>query len=554
MSHGISKTRGGGLMAAGTVRTQHKADEAKPVGVISPLPVWVPYLLALFFSLWSLRGAGSNGVTETDAARHAMNGAFIYDLVRTGHLLQPIAYAKAYYGRLPALSMPFHPPVFPAIEAVFFAIFGVNLLVARLAISLSVAICAVLLYRLIQSTLGSDLLAACVTVTTLSAWISQVVATDVMLEFPSLVFVLAALYCLRDMHQGFSARRALLFGILGATALWTKQHAVFLIGVPILWALFAGRWRMLFRIPLWISTAIIGMAVCGLVLLSAPFNHAGTNRISTSLPSFFWNLSWNVRYYWEWLTHNFLGPPAIFTVCSLSAYFYAVWRGKRRKFRLELYFAWIFSIPPVLLLVNVADLRYLIYLFPALIVTGYVMLWQGGVALLGEQRGWVLPAGIAAMWWVTGLFFQPGFLRGPAEAAAFVERGTPTRILYAGEGDGNFIFAARSLDPKLQTTVIPGDKLSRITFTPSKLEEFCRFYGVNWVIFEDVAIAHSWSILHDEQAPSMQLERSIPLDSSRPRWHEGTMKIYRFLAPREQPGGTLRLQVRKLGDSVEVKF
>src|SRR5258706_10530435 len=95
------------------------------------LKVCAPHLLALFFFASALYRVNHTDVVDTDAARHAMNGAFLYDLVRTGHILHPIDYAKVYYSRLPSLSMPFHPPVFPAVEAIFFAAFGVNLLTAR---------------------------------------------------------------------------------------------------------------------------------------------------------------------------------------------------------------------------------------------------------------------------------------------------------------------------------------------------------------------------------------------------------------------------------------
>src|ERR1044072_4054385 len=58
---------------------------------------WLPYALALVFFLFALRGVGQTDVIDTDAARHAMNGAFLYDLVRTGNWLHPVAYAKTYY-------------------------------------------------------------------------------------------------------------------------------------------------------------------------------------------------------------------------------------------------------------------------------------------------------------------------------------------------------------------------------------------------------------------------------------------------------------------------
>src|SRR5262249_44256405 len=103
-------------MATGVVKTE-QLHINRPL--TSRTAVWVPYVLALFFAAWSLRDVGKTGVADTDAARHAMNGAFFYDMVRTGHLAHPFQYAKDYYGRLPATSMPYHPPFFPAIEAVF---------------------------------------------------------------------------------------------------------------------------------------------------------------------------------------------------------------------------------------------------------------------------------------------------------------------------------------------------------------------------------------------------------------------------------------------------
>src|SRR5215471_3663811 len=160
---------------------------------------WMQYVLALGFCFWALYGVAGTEVIDTDAARHAMNGAFIYDLVRTGHLGNPIEYARQYFGHLPALSMPYHPPLFPACEAVFYALFGLNLLTARIAVAVSVGICVILLYRLTLRTLGVPLMAACVCVTTFSLWTVQLVGRDVMLEFPSMVFTLGALCCLADL-------------------------------------------------------------------------------------------------------------------------------------------------------------------------------------------------------------------------------------------------------------------------------------------------------------------------------------------------------------------
>jgi 4-amino-4-deoxy-L-arabinose transferase-like glycosyltransferase len=130
------------------------------------LSICAPYLLALLFFGLALYGVNRTDIVDTDAARHAMNGAFLYDLIRTGHLLHPITYAKAYYSQLPALSMPFHPPLFPSIEAIFFALFGVSLLTARVTVAVAVAISAILFYRLALATVKRPIIAACITLTT----------------------------------------------------------------------------------------------------------------------------------------------------------------------------------------------------------------------------------------------------------------------------------------------------------------------------------------------------------------------------------------------------
>jgi hypothetical protein len=79
--------------------------------------VWVlPVLVSAVFAWSALRDVNASSLIDTDAARHAMNGAFLHDLLSDGKLTGAVAYARAYYTRYPALSIPYHPPLFPAFE------------------------------------------------------------------------------------------------------------------------------------------------------------------------------------------------------------------------------------------------------------------------------------------------------------------------------------------------------------------------------------------------------------------------------------------------------
>src|ERR1035438_4162219 len=312
------------------------------------LEVCIPYLLALLFFGLALYRVNQTDIVDTDAARHAMNGAFIYDLIRTGHLVHPVAYAKAYYRQLPSLSMPFHPPLFPAIEALFFAVFGVNLLTARLAVALAVAISAILLYRLVLATLGRPIIAACVTLTTFSLWTLQFVARDVMLEFPALVFTLAALYCLRDFPDSYPMRRALPFAVFAAAAVWSKQHTVFLGAVPFIHAFLTRRWRRFLEPPLWVSSVLFGAAILGVVQFSKLFHGVGVDQISTSGRDVYYIVTSTLPAYFTWFTADLRGLPGILLACALGAYLWARRRGADRL-RLGLYFSWILAALAVLI-------------------------------------------------------------------------------------------------------------------------------------------------------------------------------------------------------------
>jgi hypothetical protein len=375
-----------------------------------------------------------------------------------------------------------------------------------------------------------------------------------MLEFPALAFILAALWVLRDMDPYFSMGRAVLFAALSAAAMWTKQHAVFLGAMPVMYALVSGRSRLLLRKPIWVSIGIFSASALALLFLSLHFNGVGLDQAGIASQRVWWGLGIviNVRRYAGWIADNALGLPGLFAACSVVIYLWGVLLRGRQKLGSNLYLAWILLVVP-LLLVTAGNIRYLFFLLPPVIVLGYAMLFRGCACLWGERRAWYVPAGFAAAWLVTGLMFTPEFLRGPGAAAAAVVGGAPARVLYAGEADGNFIFAVRSLDPKLQTIVVSGEKLKSETFEPAAFQQFCQQYGIDWIVLEEATKAHKWSALQNSAPRSMKLERTIPLESSRTRWQHGEIRIYRFIAPAEQhPGGIVELPVPKIHRSIGV--
>jgi 4-amino-4-deoxy-L-arabinose transferase-like glycosyltransferase len=517
----------------------------------NPVARFAPYILAVYFAISAMWGVWRTDPIDTDAARHAMNGAFIYDLVRTGHLLHPVEYAQEYYGHLPALSMPFHPPLFPAIEAVFFAIFGVKLFTARLAVAVSVGVSALLLFRLTERSLGNRLLAICVTLTTFSLWTSQEVSRDVMLEYPAMAFALAALLCLRPADD-FGWKRALLFAALASAAFWTKQHAAFLGGVILLYPITSWRWRLLLKIPYAAAIVLFGGAVEAYILLSHRFRGTGVYLAATSTSDVQWILTRTIPAYFSWIKEDLAGVGIVFLACAVLAYFAGLRRGQSTSAGLGLYWAWIASVALVLVDLGATSDRYLFFLFPATITIGYAWVLKGSQRLWGNTAANGIVSVFALIWLVTGYFVPQEFLSGPGAAANAVLRNGSARVLYAGEADGNFIFNVRALDPSLEATVIPSGKLPPATFQGGQLESFCRTYGVEWVVLENAVMRHSWSHLHGAPPPFLNLEQTIPLQSNRVRWETGSLEVFRVQGAVGKAERVLKIPVPKLGSEISV--
>jgi hypothetical protein len=517
------------------------------------LPVrWAPYLLALLFVLSSLRSLPCGNPIDSDAARHAMNGAFLHDLVKSGQLTHPVEYGKQYFSRLPGISLPYHPPLFPAVEAAFFFVFGVKFAAARLAISIAVGICVLLFYRLVLSTHGSHAVAAA-SVLFFFAWRwTQLVSNDVMLEMPAFVFALAALCAISRLDLDYPLWRGLAFALLAGAAVWTKQTTVFLGVVPFGYALLTRRWNLLSGKTIWISSILFGGIVLTLMLMSAPFRWTGVNVVTHSAHVRNVVLT-NLLFYAGALLHETgyafgVGAGVALIVAAARS---AVRRPKRPTD--ELYVSWALSALGVLLAMSVCDERYLFFVVAPLAVITFAALERLSRAVLGPARAWLPPVAIAAVFAAVGLAQPAPFLRGPEEAVSTIAGGGSARILYCGRSNGAFIFGLRAVDQDLRKTVIRGDKLPKDTFTPANLEQFAHRFGLNYILLERTSRHRPWDGLFDAPGPSMVLVREVPISSSDPL-SNGRVRIFRFTNPSPNPEDSLKFRVWRIGRDLEMKF
>ena len=100
-------------------------------------PVLIACLLALACLALLLTAPAAGDFWWQDAPRHAINGVFVRDFVAAQPVIHPSQWAIDYYLMRPALTIMFYPPLFYAVEAGAFALFGVSHFVAQAVVSCS---------------------------------------------------------------------------------------------------------------------------------------------------------------------------------------------------------------------------------------------------------------------------------------------------------------------------------------------------------------------------------------------------------------------------------
>ena len=505
-------------------------------------------MIALAFGLLALRGVTANTPVGPDATRHVMNGAFLYDLVRNGKLSAPLEFGVYYYSRLPSLSLPYHPPLFPAFEALSFIGFGVQALTPRVLVALATASSAYLYYRLVVRTYGSAALAAASTIGFFMLRGSQYLARDVMLEFPMLVFVLGAMHCVVGLDRTSPLRRGLAFGFLAGAAMWTKQSAVFIGLVPFLYGGISAQWSLLRARALWVSTALLAMAAVGLLLVSSPPGRIAPPQV-VGLDGFVSSLGLSLTFYSRWIWSD-LGPLAIVAVAVFLLGLVSV-RGKSGAVRPgdALYIAWgLAAVVPLLLAENHAG-RYLFVLYPCLVVLACAGLLRLGRWILPRPWASVALVVLVVAWAVVQLATAKpleAHVEGPAEAARQIVAAGSRRVLYCGgKTNGHFIFEVRQLDPNLRTIVIRCDKLPpELFYSQARLERFAHRYGIDHVVLEQSTNSSPWDGLETELMPPLFLEGDIAMAVPGTR---GRLRVYRFAHPSPNPVNTLVVPLGKRG-------
>jgi hypothetical protein len=387
----------------------------------------------------------------SDAPRHALNGAFVKDLI-AAMPAHPAAWAMQYYVKYPALTILFYPPLFYVISAPFYGLFGVAHATALVVVLLHYFALALGLYLLARCWM-SPIASIAVGLAVMAAPGIALWGRQIMLEVPSAAFaVWAALLLRRHIAKGRPVALYLAaFLLLCAT--YTKITAIFLFPVFAA-ALLTAQGPALFRQRhAWIVAGLTALGLLPVIYLTIAFGSANVQSV-TGIPDA--SVSRASIAGWTWYARQMpsqLGWPLLaLAILGVSPAF-------RRLARSDLVLLGGWFVLGYLLLssIDLKEARHALVILPvALLAAGMTV-----YALLPERV-----AGPAFLLLVvsTGVYTWRAaptpYVEGYREAAEWIVREAPRDavIVFSGKRDGSFIFNLRA-GPREDIGVLRADKL-----------------------------------------------------------------------------------------------
>jgi hypothetical protein len=405
----------------------------------------------------------SGGFWWTDETRHAMGGVFILDFVRDMPIADPMGYAMQYFAQYPALALNWYLPGFYAVEAVFYAVFGISEQVAHWSVFLFSVLAASVWFAWSRRTWGT-LAAFLATALLLSVPTWSFWARSVMLEVPAIgIFLLSILFFEQYLDKP-TYWRSVTVGLIMAAAILFKQTVTVLLPAVLIYGALSQRRSALLSWKAAPAYIFVFIALVITVVHATKFGGQGL-AVTVGDGAALTGVAVTRFSFERWILYpSMLLQTWGWHLLVLSA-IGALWPSQRNELQLPLLRIWfVFWYVSFSLLFGSASVenagRYTLYVFPAL-----AMLAARPVFLL--QKHMLARSMIVALlctifaWNVWSTFQQKvRYVDGYREAAEYIhKKQTLSPILFAGKYDGSFIFHLRELNIARNDVVLRAEKI-----------------------------------------------------------------------------------------------
>jgi len=496
---------------------------------ISPSPIaWTlnrvcrpPGILILLVGLLLSRGiTRGEPFYNNDETRHVMNGVFLRDLLVDRPLAHPLTYAYEYYAKYPATSVPHWPPLFYAVEALFFLIFGISVWASRLAI-LGFALLGAYFWYRIAERFGPRTRALLSTFVFCLLPSIMVFESVTMLEMPQVALCLGTIFFWLRWVENEKAIDLWAVAALLVAALLTSQSSIFLAVFLSLDFLLNFRFRLLRNWQVWAAL----LTSVGIVVSWYLFSfRALTLSYQRAVGQGFQHVihRWSLLFYLRKLPEQLGLTLLVFACIGIG------WSVARAGSRYRFLLLWIVSAYLCFTLINEKESRHIFIWLPPLVYFSLL-----GIEALVPRRRWVwlAYAAVGLYFLITALRFQRPELTGVEQAARFVLAQPDCDIIYyQGTLNGAFIFDVRRLDP-LKSHMVARDKQARrpVLITPDQVLNFFENWHIRYAVIESRDVDPGLAVVHQVlESSRFELIATYPVRLNQGHQELEAIAVYRL--------------------------
>lgn len=499
----------------------------------------VAWLLVLICVLLLFAQAPHGGAFYwSDSPRHALNGVFVMDLIKDMPLDDPAGYAYGYYAQYPALTILFYPPLFYAISAPFYAVFGVSHETALLVVAMHYLALGLGCWRLARFWLPA---APSLAFALLVLWLPEVAfwGRQVMLEVPAFAFLVWSAVALMTYLRGGPVRWLYVSAALLILGVYTKLSVAYMGLVYVALLVQRDGWSLLRNRHHWWVTMIALVGLLPLVVLTFKFGQANVQSVAGVADAVASRANWQG---WVWYLQQIpdqVGWPLV--VLALLGLALAV---RRRRPALE--FWWLSFALGYLFFssIDLKEARHSVFLLTTVVFFAVLALH---LLVQARLQAFALAVLVLATACFTTFDRPVYFVDGYARAAAEVARLAPPNgaVMFSGYRDGSFIFNMRAQENRRDVHTLRSDKLlvgvavrrelgvEEKDLSEAQIADALNQQGVHYVVMQpgfwtDLEVMRRFERV--VTGPQFQLVATVPTPANH-KSHETELRIYKNLGP-----------------------
>lgn len=433
--------------------------------IISCVLLFISALLIGCFDL------SRSGTLWPDGPQYANAAVMFHDWILSGDLLHPYQFAQRQYVQYPAFHLPFHPPAYPFLLALFFLATGVSYLSARVFVALCLGLAGCFFYLILRRMNSGRMVAlgcalVLLTIPEVTRW-----SRDTMSEVPALAFVLAGSYFFLRWLESKKFTHCLMAFALAEVAFLSRVITAGVIAVWFLFLFLTRRQRKLPTTPLLLLTAMYLLVNTGWVIFVRRFSKyemglGGSSAIAAQSHLLSWD---TVSFYFFHLPEMAGWGTLVMAGLGLVG---ALLLWKREVFGIY-WVSWLIASCVFLFVLRLfPEQRYFFYILPGLPGLAAILFTR---QMKRTVRTWIAPA-LLGLCLVTNLIYLRHMPRGvigyESVAQQLAQTDTPGNIMSLAWANQDFIFRYQARKPSVQRRIIRGDRTLVI-----RLDHFGGFSG-----------------------------------------------------------------------------